>query len=65
MSSVGLEMGVCVLIGWAIGHYAVDASFDTAPYGTLVFLGFGVAAGFRALFRAARQAKQLFGESNE
>jgi ATP synthase protein I len=65
MSSVGLEMGVCVFVGWAIGHFAVDQQFDTAPYGTLVFLGIGVAAGFKALFRVARQAKQLSGESNE
>ena len=63
-SSVGLEMGASVLIGIAIGYY-LDQEFATAPYLTLLFLGFGVAAGFRALFRVARQAKRMYGESNE
>ena len=64
MASVGLEMGVSVLIGLGIGYY-LDREFDTEPLLLLVFLGVGVAAGFKALFRAARQAKRLHGESNQ
>lgn len=64
MSSVGLEMGLCVLIGWGIGYF-VDKEYGSAPYGTLIFLGVGVVAGFKALFRAARQAKRAGEESKE
>jgi ATP synthase protein I len=64
VASVGLEMGVAVAVGLAIGYF-LDREFETAPYLTLLFLLFGVAAGFKALFRVARQAKTTSGESNE
>lgn len=64
MSSVGLEMGVCVFVGFGIGYF-LDKEYATSPYLMLLCLGFGIAAGFRALFRAARQAKHRIGESNE
>lgn len=63
IASVGIEMGIAVLVGWAIGHF-LDKELGTYPYLTLVFLGVGIAAGFRALFRAARQAKSMSGESD-
>lgn len=62
MASVGLEMGVAVVIGFGIGYY-LDREFATAPTLSLVGLGVGIAAGFKALFRAARQAKRMHGES--
>ena len=61
-ASVGLEMGVAVLIGFGIGYY-IDDYYASAPTFTLIGLGVGVAAGFKALFRAARQAKRAGGES--
>jgi ATP synthase protein I len=64
VAAVGLEMGVSVALGLAIGYF-LDREFDTAPYLTIVFLLFGTAAGFKALFRAARQTKSASGESNE
>lgn len=56
-SSVGLEMGVAVLIGWALGSW-LDRRFGTAPWLMIVFLLFGVAAGFKGLYRAAREASR-------
>ncbi len=64
MSSIGLEMGLCILIGWGIGYY-LDKEFETDPYLMFVFLGAGIAAGFKALIRAARKAKSLAAESEE
>lgn len=48
-SAIGLEMGLCVAIGVAIGYY-LDRYFHTGPWLTLIFLILGVAAGFRSLF---------------
>lgn len=62
IASVGLEMGVAVLIGFGIGYY-LDKWAGTEPYLMLVFLGVGIAAAFKAFFRAARQAKSISGES--
>ncbi len=64
MSSVGLEMGVCVFVGFGVGYF-LDREYGTDPLLMLLFLGFGVAAGFRALLRAARQAKRISNESND
>ncbi|HEX7928696.1 MAG TPA: AtpZ/AtpI family protein [bacterium] len=49
-SSIGLEMGAAVLIGLFAGQWA-DTRWGTTPWLTLVGLGFGMVAGFRALFR--------------
>lgn len=53
-SALGLEMGVAVAIGYGLGWW-LDRRFGTKPYLTLVFLLFGIAAGFRGLIRAARE----------
>jgi ATP synthase protein I len=56
-SSVGLEMAVAIGIGWGVG-YAIDRRWDTDPWGMLIGLGFGIAAGFRGLWRAAQLARR-------
>jgi ATP synthase protein I len=63
VGSLGLEMGLAVLVGWWFGQW-LDSRFDTGPYLMLLFLGFGIAAAFKALFRAARQAKRAVAESD-
>jgi ATP synthase protein I len=63
VAAVGLEMGVSVAVGLAVGYF-LDKEFGTEPYLTLLFLLFGVAAGFKALLRVARQAKSRAGESD-
>jgi ATP synthase protein I len=56
-SALGLELGTAVLIGYGAGWW-LDKQLGTKPYLTLVLLLFGIAAGFRAIVRAARDAQR-------
>ncbi len=56
-SSLGLEMGFSVVIGLAAGFY-LDKYIGTYPYFTFVFMLFGMAAAFRAVYRAYRKLKK-------
>ena len=53
-ASVGLELGLSVIIGVVIGYY-LDRELGTSPWLMLLFLGFGFAAGFRGVLRAVRR----------
>ena len=64
LMSLGLEMGVAIFLGWALGNW-LDQKFDTEPWLMLFFLLIGIAAGFRGMLRAARQANSAIEESNE
>ncbi len=55
--ALGLEMGLCVAIGLALGLF-LDSHFKTSPILTLVFFGFGLVAGMRALYRSWKQAEK-------
>jgi ATP synthase protein I len=46
LSSVGICMVASILIGMAMGYY-LDQWLGTAPWMLLIFLGFGIASGFR------------------
>ncbi len=48
--TLGIEMGVSLAIGLAIGYY-LDRHFGTAPILTFIFMGFGLAAGMRRLYQ--------------
>jgi len=54
-SSVGLELGLSVVIGVLIGMW-LDGRFGTTPWLMLLWLGIGLAAGFRGVLRAVRRA---------
>lgn len=62
-SSVGIEMVVATIIGWAIGHW-LDLELGTSPWLMLVFLLCGVAAGFKGLFRSVREAQVAMGDKS-
>jgi ATP synthase protein I len=47
--TLGIEMGVSLAIGLAIG-YLLDWKLATSPIFTLIFMGFGLAAGFRRVY---------------
>ena len=55
LSSIGIEMGVAVFIGWLMGHY-LDKWLHTDPWCMIVFALLGIAAGFKGMVSAAREA---------
>ncbi len=57
-SSLGFQIALSVFIGLAIGVY-LDRRFGSQPWLTLIFLGFGVAAGFRNIGLAIKKSKKL------
>lgn len=56
-SSVGLEMGLCVVIGITGGYY-LDRHFHTSPYLTIIFLLFGMAAAVKVIFRVIKEVQK-------
>jgi ATP synthase protein I len=54
-SSVGLELGVSVLIGLLVGMW-MDRELGTEPWFMLGWLVIGFIAGFRGVLRAVRRA---------
>jgi len=54
-SSVGLELGISVLIGLLFGMW-LDGKWGTEPWLMLGGLGLGLVAGFRAVLRAVKRA---------
>ena len=57
-SSLGLSVSLAVFIGLGIVVW-LDRKFDTSPWLTLIFLGFGIAAGFRNIGRAVKRVRKL------
>ncbi len=55
LSSIGIEMGVAVFIGWLVGHY-LDRWLGTDPWMMIVFALLGIAAGFKGMIAAAKEA---------
>ncbi|MBE0597664.1 MAG: AtpZ/AtpI family protein [Desulfuromonadales bacterium] len=49
LSSVGISMVAATFIGLAMGYY-LDRWLGTTPWLTLIFLLFGIIAGFRNIF---------------
>jgi ATP synthase protein I len=57
-SSIGLSMALSIFIGLAIGVY-LDRRFGTTPWLTLLFLGFGILAGYRNIGLAIKKSRKL------
>jgi ATP synthase protein I len=55
-SSVGLELGIAVIVG-LLGGMWLDSHFGTTPWLMLLFLVFGLVAGFRNVLRAVARAE--------
>ncbi len=58
ISTVGLAMALSIGIGAVVGYY-LDSKFDTEPWLFFVFLGFGIVAAFRNLYRMYKKAQDL------
>ena len=56
-SSVGLELGIAVIVG-LLGGMWLDNRFGTTPWLMLAFLVFGLVAGFRNVLRAVERAER-------
>jgi ATP synthase protein I len=56
-STLGLEMGLSVAVGTAIGYY-LDRWLKTDPWLLIVFICIGAAAGFRSLYRAMKRLER-------
>ena len=57
-SSLGISVSLAVFIGLGIG-VLLDRKFDTSPWLTLIFLIFGIVAGFRNIARVIRRVRKL------
>ena len=57
LGSIGLHLVLGTFAGLAIGYF-LDRTFTTSPWLTLIFLAFGVAAGFTNLFRVTRRQQK-------
>ncbi|MEW6218514.1 MAG: AtpZ/AtpI family protein [Thermodesulfobacteriota bacterium] len=55
--TIGMTVAFSIFIGVGIGYWLDYQVFEgrTAPWLTFIFLGFGIGAGFRNLFRLARR----------
>ena len=53
-SAVGLMFPASIIVGFAIGHF-LDLWLKTGPWLTLVFILYGILAGFYNLFSQARR----------
>jgi len=56
VSSIGIQLVVSIFIGLAFGIY-LDSKIGTSPTFTIIFLLFGIAAGFINLFRVLKGYK--------
>ena len=54
--TVGLEMGLSVAVGAAMGIY-LDKWLGTKPWLSIIFLFFGIAAAFKRLFDVAKKVR--------
>jgi len=56
-SSIGFSVALSIVIGLAIGVY-LDRKLETNPWLTLIFLGMGIAAGYRNIGLAIKKARR-------
>ncbi|HWR93306.1 MAG TPA: AtpZ/AtpI family protein [Desulfobacterales bacterium] len=57
-SSLGFSVALSIVIGLVAGVYA-DRRFDSSPWGLLIGLVLGIAAGFRNIGHAIRKSRNL------
>jgi F0F1-type ATP synthase assembly protein I len=50
ITELGLVMASCILVGLGIGLF-IDQKMDSAPWGLLVFLLFGILGAFFSAYR--------------
>ncbi len=56
-SAAGIEMALSVLLGYGAGWW-VDGKLDSDPWGMIIGICFGFAAGVRSLMQAAKRIER-------
>ncbi len=56
LSILGIQLVLSIMIGFGIGYW-LDQQLGTKPWLAMLFLVFGVCAGFLNIFREARKLK--------
>ncbi len=56
-SSLGFQVALSIVIGLGIG-VLLDSKYDTAPVMLFIFLGLGIAAGFRNILLAIKKTER-------
>lgn len=59
LSTVGITLVAATLIGYYMGYY-LDRLFGTSPWLTIIFLIFGIAAGFKNLFTSVKRVERFY-----
>lgn len=57
-SSIGLSLALSIVIGLAVGLY-LDKKLGTHPWCMFIFLGLGIAAGFRNIGLAIKKSRKF------
>lgn len=57
VATIGIEMAVSICVGYFGGRW-LDGKFGTGPWLERIGFVFGVVAGYRSLYRLARQTQQ-------
>lgn len=60
---MGIHLVSGVIVGIVMGYY-LDKFFDTKPWLTLVFLVFGIIAGYRNMFREMARIQRKEAEAD-
>ena len=58
-SALGMSVAIAIFMGLGIGYYLDNYMFNTSPWLTLIFLGFGIAAGYRNIYLAMKKSRHL------
>ena len=62
-SMMGIHLVSGVIVGMGMGYY-LDKFFDTKPWLTLVFLIFGIIAGYKNMFREMQRIQRKEAEAD-
>lgn len=56
-SSIGLSVALSIFIGLGMGVW-LDRRYDSNPWCTLIFMGLGIAAGYRNIGLAIKKSRK-------
>jgi ATP synthase protein I len=57
-SSLGLQIALAIIIGYAAGYYLDTKVFHSSPWGTYIGLVLGIIAGFRNIWLAIKKIEK-------